>query len=163
MWKTDEVKSIWPYTYFKSIEEIESCTEFPPKEAFYNDLKQQSISENQYQTAREEYYYRRNLPDGQKDKIKSMRDWLISYNKLDVAPLLKALSNCFLAFYDIFGKDPTLFNSLPSMALETALSLYDSKSPLAWTFKPGFDNVRKLFRSNIIGGLGKFFILVLKF
>ena len=33
-------KSIFPYTYYKSIEEMRKAKDFPPSEAFFNDLKQ---------------------------------------------------------------------------------------------------------------------------
>ena len=39
-WNGESPKSIFPYTFFKSVEELRSYTEFPPKEAFYSDLKQ---------------------------------------------------------------------------------------------------------------------------
>ena len=39
-WNGEYSKSIFPYTFFKSVEELKSYTEFPPKEAFYSDLKQ---------------------------------------------------------------------------------------------------------------------------
>ena len=39
-WNASEVKSIFPYSYFKSIEALEQTTEFPSKEAFFNELKQ---------------------------------------------------------------------------------------------------------------------------
>ena len=39
-WNASEVKSIFPYSYFKSIEALEKTIEFPSKEAFFNELKQ---------------------------------------------------------------------------------------------------------------------------
>ena len=39
-WGASEVKSLFPYSYFKSIEEMESTLEFPSQEAFFNELKQ---------------------------------------------------------------------------------------------------------------------------
>ena len=39
-WNASEVKSIFPYSHFKSIETLARTTEFPQKEAFFNELKQ---------------------------------------------------------------------------------------------------------------------------
>ena len=39
-WNASATKSIFPYSHFNSIEELESTSEFPPKEAFFNELKQ---------------------------------------------------------------------------------------------------------------------------
>lgn len=33
-------KSIFPYTFWSTIEEMRACKEFPDKSAFFNDLKQ---------------------------------------------------------------------------------------------------------------------------
>ena len=39
-WGASEVKSIFPYSFFKSIEDLEATIDFPPKSAFFNELKQ---------------------------------------------------------------------------------------------------------------------------
>ena len=39
-WNGEFSKSIFSYTFFKSVEELRSYSDFPPKEAFYSDLKQ---------------------------------------------------------------------------------------------------------------------------
>ena len=39
-WGASEIKSIFPYSFFKSIEDLEATIEFPPKSAFFNELKQ---------------------------------------------------------------------------------------------------------------------------
>ena len=41
-WQASAAKSIFPYSHFNSIEKLESTCEFPPKEAFFNQLKQVS-------------------------------------------------------------------------------------------------------------------------
>jgi len=38
-WKAPAQKSIYPYSRFTCIEEIEACIEFPPHADFYNELK----------------------------------------------------------------------------------------------------------------------------
>ena len=154
MWGVEEKKSIWPYSYFSSIEQIDACEEFPPRDAFFNDLKEKEMSLSDYSEAKAEFDRRKNLPNNHPDKIFNMRCWLKLYNALDVRPLVKAIGNCFDVFNRLFGQDPSCFNSLPSMALETALGLYSSNSPTAWSFKPSMNHARELFRDNINGGLG---------
>ena len=39
-WNASLAKSIFPYSYFNTIEALEATTEFPSKEAFFNELKQ---------------------------------------------------------------------------------------------------------------------------
>ena len=39
-WGSKLKKSIFPYSHFKSVEELKSATEFPPESAFFNILKQ---------------------------------------------------------------------------------------------------------------------------
>ena len=156
MWGVTEKKSIWPYSYFSSIEQIDACEEFPPRDAFFNDLKETEMPLCDYLEAKAEFDRRKNLPNNHPDKIFNMRCWLKIYNSLDVTPLIEAIGNCFDVFNRLFGQDPSCFNSLPSMALETALGLYCSNSPTAWSFKPSMNTARELFRDNINGGLGNF-------
>ena len=48
-------KSVFPYQYFQSIEQIRHCLVFPPYKAFYSDLKQCNISTEDYEEAKSEF------------------------------------------------------------------------------------------------------------
>ena len=61
-WGVTDEKSIFPYQYYSTIEQLEAATEFPPIEAFYSDLTERNVSENDYKKAKEEYDTNRNLP-----------------------------------------------------------------------------------------------------
>ena len=61
-WGVVEEKSIFPYQYYSSIEELKEATEFPPIEAFYSDLTKSTVSHDDYIKSKEEYDQRRNLP-----------------------------------------------------------------------------------------------------
>ena len=50
-----EKKSIFPYTFFHSIEELDQCTDFPPYAEFYSELKGCNVSENDYYVAKQEF------------------------------------------------------------------------------------------------------------
>ena len=39
-WGSKLSKSIFPYSYYKNVEELKTATEFPPEEAFFNNMKQ---------------------------------------------------------------------------------------------------------------------------
>ena len=75
-------KSIFPYTKYKSIQEMAEDTEFPNHECFYSELTQSNVSIEDYQESKAEFYRRKNLDSNHPDKINSMRDWLRHYNCL---------------------------------------------------------------------------------
>jgi len=152
-WGVSETKSVFPYTYFNTVADISQCSEFPAHEAFYSDLKDKNISENAYFAAKVEYNRRKSLPIGHPEKMNNMRDWLIYYNILDVAPLCQALDNSFRTFYHLFNIDPSHCFSLPKLAQECMFGLYSTDAPLSYSFTPKMDHVRKIFRDNIIGGI----------
>ena len=54
-WGAKLSKSIFPYSYYSTVEDLFNATEFPPPEAFYNDLKRIPVDNNLYLTAAEEY------------------------------------------------------------------------------------------------------------
>ena len=47
-WGASMVKSIFPYSYFNSVEELMSTNSFPPYEAFFSELKQVNIFDSQH-------------------------------------------------------------------------------------------------------------------
>ena len=61
-WGVTEEKSIFPYQHYSSIEELEEATEFPPKTAFYSDLTDKTVSDEDYDNSKNEYDTRRQLP-----------------------------------------------------------------------------------------------------
>ena len=46
-WGASMVKSIFPYSFFHSVEELMSTNSFPPYEAFFSELKQVNIFDSQ--------------------------------------------------------------------------------------------------------------------
>ena len=52
MWGGTLNKSIFPYGAYKSVEELRSVTEFPSKDQFFSELKQESVDEEEYQKAK---------------------------------------------------------------------------------------------------------------
>ncbi len=50
-----ECKSIFPYSLFNSVEQIRAQTIFPSHAQFYSELKEENVSEEDYQKAKAEY------------------------------------------------------------------------------------------------------------
>ena len=148
-----ETKSIFPYSFFNTIEELEAYTDFPPHSAFYSELKGKNVTEVEYEKAKVEFLRRKNLPESDPARIISMRDWLVYYNKLDTIPLAKAINNSFGNFFQIFGIDPSFYVSLPKFAQECMFRSYSSKEPLCYSFFKKQAELRQLTRENLTGGL----------
>ena len=152
-WGAKCTKSIWPHGYFNSIESIAKHVDFPPKSAFFNNLKQTEVNDDDYHVAKLEYDTRRLLPEHHPRYIKNMVGWLSHYNSLDVAPLVEALTNSFQKFHSLFAVDPNLELSLPTIAFKAMFQLSDPNLPQCVTFDKKRDHIRKLHRENVIGGL----------
>ena len=83
-----------------------------------------------------------------------MKDWLITYNLLDVLPFSSAIENCFRSYAEHFSVDPMMSYSLPSLAQEAMFANFCPDSPLFFTIpRKEFEDINELFRSNVIGGL----------
>ena len=142
-----EEKSIFPYSYYSNVTEIEGQIDFPPYEAFYSELKKINVDFEEYEKAKAEFYRRKGLPSDHPDKMNNFKDWLIFYNNLDVLPLAKAIENSFKNFFEIFKIDPEWCISLPKYAQMCMFSHYDPESPYCYSFCPKNSEIRRLFRS----------------
>lgn len=146
-YKGDLAKGIYPYQKFSSIEQINAQVDFPSYDEFYSELKSSNIERVQYESSREEYYRRFNLPESHPEKMYNFGCWLKHYQMLDVVPLVQAIKNSFTAFYQNFGIYPMEKKSLPSIAYTAAFNLCDQSLPRIFTFSPKFDSERQLFRA----------------
>jgi len=61
-WGVTEEKSIFPYQYYDTIEQLEAATSFPPIEGFYSDLTEKSVTDEDYEKSKTEFDTRRCLP-----------------------------------------------------------------------------------------------------
>ena len=80
--------------------------DFPPRSAFFNQIKQKELSQEDYEGYKALYENRLQLPDDDPNKWRNMSDYLKHYNCLDVEPLVEALSTCFDKFRQYFQVDP---------------------------------------------------------
>ena len=149
----EEKKSIFPYSFFNNIEDLTSYCEFPPRSAFYSELKNATVSQEDYDSAKAEFYRRKGLHDNHPEKMWSMKCWLKYYNELDTAPLAKAINNSFGNFFQIFGIDPGFCVTLPKFAQQCMFRLYDENEPYCYSFFKKQGELRELSRENLTGGL----------
>ena len=117
-WGSVLAKSIFPYSLYNSIEELENATDFPPYETFYSELTQSNVTQDEYDDAKAEFERRKQLPVNHPDHIKSMKCWLKYYNCLDTKPLVTAMENSFDKFFYYFKVDPNMHLSLPTLAFK---------------------------------------------
>lgn len=106
-----------------------------------------------YEKSRDEFNRRKNLPFYHPEKIFTMGCWLRLYQMADVEPLTEAFSNQLVKLWDLFDIDGNVFNSLPSISFASMFRNYDQSLPYCFSFHPKFDEIRKLFHDNKIGGL----------
>ena len=104
-WQISETKSIFPHSLFKNVEAMKQCVEFPSITDFWSDLKQKTVDEKSYESAKQEFNRRNSLPKSHKDHISSMFDWLRYYNLIDVKPLTKAIATANSKFKEFFNVD----------------------------------------------------------
>ena len=134
-----------------------NAVEFPAQEDFFSKLKQQNVSDEMYNTAKETYESHLALPEGHPEKWYNMRDYLRYYNLLDVEPLKDALKSCFENYRKYFHVDGLSKLSLPSIGFQSMYRLFDQNLPYVWSFNKIGNGVRKLFRDNVLGGLSTVF------
>lgn len=100
----------FPYEYVRSVSQLEE-PQLPPREAFHSWLRKSEVSEEDYAVCQRAWTEK---------GMRTLRDFLVWYNNLDVVPFLEAL-NKMSQFWRRYGVD----------MLKEAISLP------ALEFKPG--------------------------
>ena len=148
-WGNEIHKMVYPYTLFKTVEELRTCVKFPPIEDFLAD---KAINRDTYESCKQMFENRMTLPDGHADKWYNFEDYLKFYNLSDVGPTSQALMNQFDIFHQEFGLSPLQCTGLPQFARKVMYKMYAKDSPAVFSFSP--DSVAtKVFRQQTIGGL----------
>ena len=127
-------------------------TEFPPPRAFYSNLTGESVDTVAYHTAKNHFYRCKDLAEDNPEKMRNMADWLRYYNLLDVSPLVVAMDRSFDCFHRYFQLDATLYLSLPKIALESVMRLYDQSCSYIFTFGNDWNHIRQAHREHVNGG-----------
>ena len=134
------------------MEQLRKCKSFPPKEAFFNNMKQQEIDDNVYNSSKALFDSKQAAGEWH-----SMADYLKYYNLLDVEPLVQALSTCFDNYAKFFNVDACSSLSLPSIGFQAMYKLHDQSLPFVFSFNQIGDSVRQTFRDVLTGGLSTVF------
>jgi hypothetical protein len=93
----------------------------PPQEAFYSNLKQEGITENEYKQAEKVY---------NELGCKSFKDYHMTYLKLDVLLLADVFENFRKACMEYYQLDPANYLSAPSLAWDAMLLMTKIKIDL---------------------------------
>lgn len=132
--------------------QLNSCVVFPQKQYFFNNIQQRNIEENDYENAQK--LFNSKIESGE---WRSMADFLQYYNLLDVVPLVHALQNCFKNYAKYFEIDSMNFLSLPSIGFSSMYNLYNENLAFVFSFNNVGDEIRQMFRENVLGGLSSVF------
>ena len=154
VWEAPTSKSIWPYSFYNTVEEMRAAKKFPPISAFESTLKgNEKPKMDIYIEAKTEFYRRKLLPKRHPDKINSMYGFLKYYNKQDVQPLAQAIENCFACYDQHFKVNAMTALSLPGLAMNAMFKNYKVEDPLIYSFSDKYKYINEIFRSNVYGGL----------
>ena len=152
------------YRFYSTMQELRNATIFPPQEAFFNKLKQQHISDDDYNSSKSLFESKQAAGEW-----KDMSDYLRYYNLLDVEPLVQAITICFDNYAKFFNVDSCSRMSLPSIGFEAMYQMHDQALPFVFTFndknaenltkrlKRKINPIRELFREQVVGGLSTVF------
>ena len=93
-------KGIYPYEHFKSYQSLQSAKKFPPKEAFYSNLNETHISDDDYQNGKKVFRF---------FKCRNMDDYMKLYNALDVILLAEVFTKYREMVIHHFELDPVYY------------------------------------------------------
>ena len=131
-------KGVFPYSYISSHEKLqETC--LPSKEYFFNDLKDEHISD-------EDYNFAVNLFN--EAGCANIAEYMVLYLSVDILLLAEVFENFRNIIFEEYGLDACTFVTAPSLALQCAL--YQSKIRI--DLLEDLD-IFTLFETSIRGGL----------
>mgnify|MGYP003433875613 CR=1 FL=1 len=104
-------KGIYPYEYMDSYSRF-SETELPPQSAFYSQLNDHHITDEEYQLAQAAWT---------EFECKTMKNYHDFYLKLDVALLADVFENFRAISHSAYGLDPAHYWTLPGFSWDACL------------------------------------------
>jgi hypothetical protein len=142
-------KGVFPYDYFNNIGILEE-RELPPKEAFFSQLYQDGISE-------EDYAHAQNM--WQQFGCQTFKDYMELYLKTDVTTLCDIFENFrdFCLQDGNYELDPVYYVSAPSLSLDASLLLLYQRIA---NFKIDLMSDSAMYRALIDGMRGRIIILL---
>ena len=113
-------KGVYPYEYMTSLERFEE-TKLPPKEAFYSNLKNEGITEEDYAHAKKVWDV---------FEIKRLQDYHNLYNETDVLLLADVFENFRNHCLKVYELDPAHYYTAPGLSWDAALKKTEVKLEL---------------------------------
>ena len=104
-------KGVYPYEYMDSLERFEE-TKLPPKEAFYSNLKNEDISDEDYTHAKKVWDV---------FEMKYLQDYHNLYNETDVLLLADVFENFRNLCLEIYELDPAHYYTAPGLSWDAVL------------------------------------------
>ncbi len=86
----EEDKGVFPYEWFDTFDKLDHPC-LPPQEAFFSQLKNQGISDEEYKQCKQVW---------SELAMTTFRDFLVWYNNLDVAPFVVAIQRLQKFYFD---------------------------------------------------------------
>ena len=130
-------KGIYPYDYITSLETLDE-TKLPPIEKFYSVLKQETVTEEEYNHAEKVWKV---------FNCKTLKDYHDLYLKVDVLILADAFEKFRKFFLDHHEIDPVYMYSAPGLTWEAGLKYTDIKLDLLTDY-----DMLLMFEKGIRGG-----------
>ena len=140
-YECEQTKGFFPYEWVDGLDKLEK-TSLPPHEAFFSSLKNQNITNEEYQYCQQVW---------EENEMSTFKDFLVWYNNLDVVPFLEAVEK-MSAFWqerkiDMF-KDGV---SVPGLTLKYLFSYLSPQTYFSLCDKANSD-LYHLIRDNNTGG-----------
>ena len=132
-------KGVYPYGFATSIKKLTKQRSLPPRSAFYNDIGETQISEEDYQHAQTVWKC---------FQIRNMIDYTRLYVRTDTYLLAEVVIKLREAIQDEFGLEIAQYLSLPMLAKDIMLKKTDVEMELMHD-----QEMAHLVQSNIRGGL----------
>ena len=132
-------KSIYPYEWVTSVEQLRNYKTLPPREAFYSKLSQKNISREDYNHGLKMYSL---------FNCQNMLDYTELYCKLDTLLLAEIVMTFRKLMHDHFQLWVENYISIPQLAFDAFL--LKNKQPLILCSDP---TMIQMFESNIRGGV----------
>ena len=140
-YECEQTKGFFPYEWIDSLDKLEE-TSLPPHEAFYSSLKNQNITEEEYEYCQQVW---------EENEMSTFQEFLIWYNNLDVVPFLEAVEKMSQFWQerkiDMF-KDGI---SVPGLSLKYLFS-YLSPQTFFSLFDQANSDLYHLIKDNNTGG-----------
>ena len=140
-YECEQTKGFFPYEWVDGLDKLEE-TSLPPHEAFYSSLKNQNITNEEYQYCQQVW---------EENEMSTFKDFLVWYNNLDVVPFLEAVEKMSQFWQerkiDMF-KDGV---SVPGLTLKYLFSYLSPQSYFSLFDKANSD-LYHLIRDNNTGG-----------